>query len=379
LADDLAMALQCEHLSVTRDGGGVVLAFDNPEPRPVRLARLMDRLGPLPESTAVLGMRDVGTPLLAKLSSPDVVHALVAGTTGSGKSVLLRSMAASLVLAHDPREVRMVLMSPKASTFEALADVPHLARPVINEAPEMAEALRSLLRTMERRDERGERPGAGVPRIIVFVDELADLVMALDEAESRLTRLAQRGREAGIHLVAATQRPDAAILSGVMRANFPLRLVGRVVSTYDARVAAGAGGTDAHLLGGRGDFVAVYGGEVQRFQAAYVDNEELRELVATLPSRPAAEILEEATRDVVVPQDEQDALRLLEIAEEQGREWKSQREAESWLLGYNGGTATTRVQQALAWMEEHGVGEGATTGGLSHALRIFAGARGTTG
>jgi S-DNA-T family DNA segregation ATPase FtsK/SpoIIIE len=200
-------------------------------------------------------------------------------------------MATSLVLTHRPYALRLLAIDPKGRTFRALADVPHLTRPCISDPAEALEALHSLLRTMEIRDRRGELPGdarggspGGVARIVVFIDELADLMMAGGKAVTEaLTRLAQRGREAGIHLVAATQHPSAAILGSVMRANFPLRLVGRVVSGQDARVAAGRGGTDAHLLHGRGDFLAVSGGaHPLRFQVANIEEDEIREVVSGL-------------------------------------------------------------------------------------------------
>jgi S-DNA-T family DNA segregation ATPase FtsK/SpoIIIE len=294
LADDIALAMRVPNLAVDRDENGVVLAFANPNPNPVDLLPLLEDARPVPNATAVLGLTDDGVPLLARLSAPEVAHVLVAGTTGSGKSVLLRTMATSLVLTHHPHALRLLAIDPKGRTFRPLAGVPHLTRPIITEPAEALEALRSLLRTMEIRDQRGDLPGdpqnqgrSGVPRIVVFIDEMADLMMAggKDVTEA-LTRLAQRGREAGIHLVAATQHPSAAILGSVMRANFPLRLVGRVVAAQDARVAAGRGGTDAHLLHGRGDFLAVSGGAHPiRFQVAHVTEDEIHDAVIGMTRR----------------------------------------------------------------------------------------------
>jgi DNA segregation ATPase FtsK/SpoIIIE-like protein len=150
---------------------------------------------------------------------------------------------------------------------------------------------------MEKRDQRHEN----LPCVVVLIDELADIIMTLDAAEEPLTRLSQRGREAGIHLVAATQRPSAAILSGLMRANFPLRLVGRVISGDDAKVAAGRHGTGAETLTGRGDFLAVTGGKTIRFQAAYTEDGELRQVFADWREEPAGEdllpVVEEADDD----------------------------------------------------------------------------------
>jgi S-DNA-T family DNA segregation ATPase FtsK/SpoIIIE len=167
-----------------------------------------------------------------------VAHILVAGTTGCGKSVLLRTLAASLILTQRPGAVSLLAIDPKGRTFPAGFACPHLLRPVITASAEASELLRSLVLLMKARDERRESQ----PLIVVLIDELADLVMSDAGVESALLRLTQRGREAGIHLVAATQRPSAAILSGLVRANFPLRLVGRVVSPEDAQIAAGQGG-----------------------------------------------------------------------------------------------------------------------------------------
>ncbi len=274
LTDDLALAMRVPTLQVQRGTEGVVLEFPNPNPRPVKLLSMLPEVLPLPTSTALLGLTDAGLPLLARLSSPEVAHVLIAGTTGSGKSVLLRTIVASLVLTHEPQALQMMCIDPKARTFKPFAGVPHLTRPPVTETAEAIEALRSLLRVMEVRDRRGEH----TPHLVLFVDELADLIFQGDDPVARaLTRLAQRGREAGIHLIAATQRPSSNVLSGLMRANFPLRLVGKVASANDAVVAAGRGGSGAHLLNGRGDFLAVSGGdEPIRFQVAYIEEKALK-------------------------------------------------------------------------------------------------------
>ncbi len=280
LAEDLALALRVPQLRVDRGVEGIVLAFENPQPRRVQLLDLVEEVVPVPVSTAVLGITEDGAPLLARLASPDVAHILIAGTTGSGKSVLLRTMAASLMLTHRARALRMVCIDPKGRTFREFDGARHLQRKPVTGMGEAQEVLRSLVRTMEVRDRRGESADGsqGTPRIVVLIDELAELVMAGgQDVAGQLTRLVQRGREAGIHIVAATQHPSSAILSSVMRANFPLRLVGKVTSAQDARVASGRAGTGAHLLSGRGDFLAVNGGENPlRFQAAEISAKEIR-------------------------------------------------------------------------------------------------------
>jgi S-DNA-T family DNA segregation ATPase FtsK/SpoIIIE len=134
---------------------------------------------------------------------------------------------------------------------------------------------------MERRDAEGRSE----PRLVVVLDELADLLLVGGQAMGEtITRLTQRGREAGIHLVACTQKPTAALVGGLMKSNFPVRLVGSVASAEDARVAAGLGGTGAERLLGQGDFLLVAKGQVTRLQAAYLDGSELPALVHSLRS-----------------------------------------------------------------------------------------------
>ncbi len=262
----------------------------------------------------------------------------MAGTTGSGKTALLRAIILSLAYfnrpqttdhrpqttghgrqpptASAPSSVVFVLVDPKGSAFGDLEGLPHLARPVISDPAEAVEALGSLVRWMEAVSRQGSavsRKGSAVSRegvepplttndsrlttndsrlttndsrlttIILVIDELADLLMVAGaEAERPLTRLLQRGREAGVHVVAATQKPTAAVIGSLVKANFPVRLVGKVTSPEDARVATGWKGTGAERLLGRGDFIAVAEGQLHRFQAAYVAPEEVRQVVAEI-------------------------------------------------------------------------------------------------
>ena len=276
LTDDLALALRAPSLRIGRGAEGVILELPNPHPRPVSLLTLLPEIAPLPPLTAMLGLTDAGVPLLARLSSPDVAHVLVSGATGAGKSALLRTMAVSLVLSQSAADLRLLCLCLRGRTFGSLADTPHLLRPPVAEPREAREVLRSLLREMEIRDRRNEN----TPAIVLLVDELTDLVSQGGSAMTQaLTRLVQRGREAGIHVVAATRRPAAAILSGLLR-NFPLRLVGKVVSAEEAQAAAGRSKTDAHLLSGRGDFLAVSGHALPiRFQMAFIKERDARQRI----------------------------------------------------------------------------------------------------
>jgi DNA segregation ATPase FtsK/SpoIIIE-like protein len=343
LAEELAAALNAPTVRVARQGAAVAVEVPREDPHPVRLLPLLEGLHNVPPVTAVLGIADDGVPLLIRLPSPDVAHILVAGTTGSGKTALLRAMILSLAYFNRPRtadhrpptadhrpptadhrprtadhrpptadhrpptadhrprttdhrprtvvcrpssvvcrpsSVVFVLVDPKGRAFRDLEGLPHLARPVISDPAEAVEALGSLVRLMEVRSrERAD----SLSTCILVIDELADLLMVAGaEAERPLTRLLQRGREAGIHVIAATQKPTAAVIGSLVKANFPVRLVGKVTSPEDARVATGWKGTGAERLLGRGDFIAVAEGQLHRFQAAYIAPEEVSEIVSRM-------------------------------------------------------------------------------------------------
>jgi S-DNA-T family DNA segregation ATPase FtsK/SpoIIIE len=295
LSEELAAALDAPNCRISRRGAAVAVEVPRDNPQPVRLLPLYRQLDPddIPPATATLGLAEDGAPLLIRLPSPDVAHVLVAGTTGSGKTALLQTAILSLAMANPapslfgaeglPESLSMVLMDPKGGAFSLFDGLPHLARPVIREVEETAEALQSLVRLMEKRGTRNLQLATQNSHVVVVVDELADLLMiGGKKVQTPLTRLLQRGRGAGIHVVAATQKPSSAVLGPLIKANFPVRLIGRVISATDARVASGWSGTGAERLLGRGDFVAVAEGRVIRFQAAYVTPDEIQEVVARL-------------------------------------------------------------------------------------------------
>ncbi|MDE3091060.1 MAG: DUF87 domain-containing protein, partial [Chloroflexota bacterium] len=275
LTEEVALALGTASARLTRANGTLSLEVPRADSRFVSLAELDQRLQQddglrralACAGTAILGIDAEGVPLLLRLASPDVTHCLIAGTTGSGKTELARTLVASLVLHQRPREVLLALFDPKAHGLALFAHVPHLLFPVVSAPADMLTRVGYLVAEMERRDiDRINRP-----RIVVVIDELADVLQACGPGlEALLTRLVQRGRSAGLSVVACTQKPSAQAVSTLMRANFPVRLVGRVTSADDARVAAGIGGTGAERLAGRGDFLLVAGGQVIRFQAAQV-------------------------------------------------------------------------------------------------------------
>lgn len=279
LAEELAMALGKRAARVYREGEAINIEVPRNKTEPVRLLPLCQRLATVPPMTAILGLDPDGVPLLLRLTAPDVAHILIAGTTGSGKTALARTLLASLAMHNRQGEVQLVLIDPKGRGFAQLAALPHVLGGVVSEPPVAIDRLRWLVQEMERRD----RSRTSMPVLVVAVDELADLIQTGGAAVvAMLTRLSQRGREAGIHLVACTQKPTAALIGGAMKANFPVRLVGAVASSDEARYACGVSDSGAEKLEGHGDFLLVAKGETVRFQAAWLGKQDLEQIATTL-------------------------------------------------------------------------------------------------
>jgi S-DNA-T family DNA segregation ATPase FtsK/SpoIIIE len=278
LSEEIAMALGADNVRIAREGHNMAVEVPRPDPKPVLLLPMLRGLNAAPH-TACLGIAEDGRPLLLRLSSPDVSHVLVAGATGSGKTELMRAIAISLALTNRQRHLQFALIDTKARGFAPLVNLPHLITPPAFDIESALEVLEWLNEEMDRRD----RNNISLPRIVVMVDEAVDLLMVGGKPiENALIRIAQRGREAGLHLILGAQKPSSGVL-GAVKANLPVRLVGRVSSADDARVATGIGGTGAEKLMGNGDFLAVAGGNVTRFQSAYLsahDWSQLPRLVA---------------------------------------------------------------------------------------------------
>lgn len=275
LAEEIALALGSSEARIYRQGRRLHIEIPRVDPTPVRLLPLCRQLRTLPPATALLGVDEAGLPLLLRLIAPDVVHVLVAGTTGSGKSALARTILASLALYNPPDQLRFILIDPKRRGFAPLQALPHVLGEVLSDVAAIGERLSWLVAEMERRDRAHESR----PVLLLAVDELADLVgNGGKTVEQQLARLAQRGREAGIHLLACTQKPTAALIGSAIKANFPVRLVGAVNGRDEARYATGIADSGAETLAGRGDFLLVAKGETIRFQAAWIDVEEIAQI-----------------------------------------------------------------------------------------------------
>ncbi len=222
----------------------------------------------------------------------EMPHLLVAGTTGSGKSVMLNGLLTSLLLTTDPRQVKMVLIDPKRVELSHFARIPHLITPVVTDVKKAANALSWAVMEMERRyevlegssarslegyNDRSERP---MPYVVVVIDELADLMMtAAAKVEDAVIRLAQKARAVGIHLVVATQRPSVDVITGMIKANVPSRVAFAVSSQVDSRVILDAPGAEALL--GQGDmlFKPISALRASRVQGAYISESEVERIV----------------------------------------------------------------------------------------------------
>jgi len=272
-ASDLALALGARSLRLEAPVPGqpyVGLEVPNREPSPVPLASLLaDRAFREFEAAALpvpLGRDVAGRPVLADLAR--LPHLLVAGATGSGKSVALNSLVAALLGRWPPEDLRVLVVDPKRVEFGWLEGVAHLLAPVAVEAAGAVEVVGKLETEMARRYDllaqagvrdlasynAAKSPQMQMPRLVLVVDELADLMsLAPEEVERSICRLAQLGRAAGIHLVVATQRPSVDVLTGRVKANLPARLAFATTSQVDSRTILD--GPGAELLLGRGDFL----------------------------------------------------------------------------------------------------------------------------
>jgi len=263
--------------------------------------------------TVSLGLDVSGNPVVANISK--MPHVLIAGTTGSGKSVLVNSFIASLLFRASPAEVKLILIDPKRVELTGYNGIPHLMTPVIVEVEKILASLKWAMEEMDRRyktfaergvkniDSYNELAGfQSLPYIVIFVDELADLMMfAPVEVEDAIARLAQMARATGIHLVIATQRPSVDVITGLIKANIPCRIAFNVSSMIDSRVILDTPGAEKLL--GRGDMLYVPPDQAKptRIQGAFVSDKEVRKLVEFLKTKnPPVEYTDEVTSSPLV-------------------------------------------------------------------------------
>ena len=318
---DLALAMKARSIRIVAPipgKGAIGVEIPNPKAEMVFLREILEsrQFGRTrAELPLALGRDLTGRPYVADLAK--MPHALIAGATGSGKSVCLNAFITSLVYRHTPETLRFLLIDPKMVELSAYVDLPHLRHPVVTDPREAAGVLKWAVFEMERRYELlhantvrsiGEfnkklrqgvplkrvRPkgpegdpdrwlwkDGPVPYVVLVVDELADLMMTVQsEVEKPLTLLAQKARAIGIHLLVATQRPSVNVITGLIKANFPTRVAFRVASKVDSRTILDQNGADALL--GNGDMLFLPPGtsEPIRIQGAYIGTEETERLTS---------------------------------------------------------------------------------------------------
>jgi S-DNA-T family DNA segregation ATPase FtsK/SpoIIIE len=333
LARDLARALALVSIRVVETVPGkscMALELPNPKRQTVKLSEIIsskpynDMTSPL---TVCLGKDIGGLPVVADLAKTP--HLLVAGTTGSGKSVGVNAMILSMLYKAEPDQVRLIMVDPKMLELSIYEGIPHLLAPVVTDMKQAANALHWCVTEMEKRyklmsamgvrniaglntkireaEKRGEHipnplsltpetpePLQNMPFIVVIIDELADLMMVVGKkVEEQIARLAQKARAAGIHLVLATQRPSVDVITGLIKANIPTRLSFQVSSKIDSRTILDQMGAEALL--GQGDmlYLAPGTGYPTRVHGAFVTDDEVHRVVEHLKTTGAPEYVED--------------------------------------------------------------------------------------
>lgn len=321
LENDLAMGLSALSIRIIAPipGKNVIgIEVPNPEREVVALRELIednefaDRASML---TLALGKDISGRPYYMNLRTAP--HLMIAGTTGSGKSVLLNAILTSLFYKASPREIKFIMIDPKMLELSIYEDIPHLLHPVVTEPKKAAAALKWAVEEMEARykilSEEGvrdiethnkhledlpaeEKEERWLPYIIIVIDELADLMMiAPNEIKESITRLSQKARAAGIHLIVATQRPSADVVAGLLKANFPARISFLVSTKVDSRIILDTGGAERLL--GKGDMLFLKPGtsSLVRIQGALISDEERESITEYLKSQGSPVYNEEIT------------------------------------------------------------------------------------
>ncbi|GAA9578190.1 DNA translocase FtsK [Helicobacter pylori] len=327
LSDDLAMTLCAESIRIQAPIKGkdvVGIEIPNSQSQTIYLREILESelfqksSSPL---TLALGKDIVGNPFITDLKK--LPHLLIAGTTGSGKSVGVNAMILSLLYKNPPDQLKLVMIDPKMVEFSIYADIPHLLTPIITDPKKAIGALQSVAKEMERRyslmseykvktiDSYNEQaPNNGVeafPYLIVVIDELADLMMTGGkEAEFPIARIAQMGRASGLHLIVATQRPSVDVVTGLIKTNLPSRVSFRVGTKIDSKVILDTDGAQSLL--GRGDMLFTPPGAngLVRLHAPFATEDEIKKIVDFIKAQKAVEydkdfLLEESRMPLDTP------------------------------------------------------------------------------
>ena len=348
LADDLALAMRAQRIRIVAPipgKGAVGIEIPNPRPRTVTIREILETAewtAPRGKLPLALGREIAGAPIVTDLAR--MPHLLIAGATGSGKSVCINALVTSLLFRYGPEAVRLIMIDPKMLELIAYNGIPHLLHPVVVEHKHAAKALKWTVAEMERRyrllaangvrslDDFNARVRGGaelegleederrpLPLIVVLIDELADLMLTVQhEIEEPLARLAQMARAVGIHIVLATQRPSVNVITGVIKANFPSRISFQVSSKIDSRTVLDMNGAEQLLGNGDMLFMPADRAEPLRIQGAYVSTAETVRVVDYLKAAgekldaarvaPPVDIIAEASELEMAALDERDEL-----------------------------------------------------------------------
>lgn len=283
MTNDLIQALRVTDVQLLKADGRWQLQVARPVEPAVPLLDLLALVDTVPPATAVMGLTEAGQPMQAAFDADAGAHLLISGDAGSGKTVLLRSMAVSLALANPQRNLQMIVVSGRAGQgrdwLRPLSFLPHMLEDVVVRTEDAAMVLRFLVDELAYRDEQGIRG----PRIVVLIDHIATLIEEGGETVSTaVRRIAQRGAQVGIHLVLATRRPTFEGLDAAMRLSIPMRVVGQMADQKAARVASDGQDVQAGYLLGEGDFVYCTGSRETHFQAAYLGDYDLHMTLSKL-------------------------------------------------------------------------------------------------
>ncbi|MGB3262068.1 DNA translocase FtsK, partial [Paenisporosarcina sp.] len=374
LADDLKLALAAKDIRIQAPIPGkssIGIEIPNQTSRPVRLSEVVgssnftDSDSPL---EAALGLDLTGTPITIDLRK--MPHGLIAGATGSGKSVCINSLLISLLYKATPKELNLLLIDPKMVELAPFNHIPHLVSPVITDVKAATAALKWAVEEMERRYQLFAHTGVRditrynamaeekrqfaqkMPYLLIVIDELADLMMmAPTEVEESICRIAQKARACGIHLVVATQRPSVDVITGLIKANIPTRIAFSVSSQIDSRTILDVQGAERLL--GRGDMLYLGNGMSApiRIQGTYVTDEEMEEIIDHARSQGEPSYLfeqEELVRRLEVAEDQD------ELFEEACRFILEQGSASTSLLQRKFHIGYNRAARLVDLMEQHG-------------------------
>ena len=313
--------------------------------------------------TLALGKDITGQAVIADLD--DMPHLLIAGTTGSGKTVCVNSLILSLLFRHSPNDLKFVMIDPKMVELMPFNGLPHLLCPVVTDAKKASAALNWVVNEMEERYQLLAKAGARniesynekqekIPYIIVIIDEFADLMtVSRDQIENAVTRLAQLSRAVGIHLLLATQRPSVDVITGVIKANLPARVSFKVASKVDSRTVLDMNGADKLL--GKGDMLFLRPGESKliRIQATLVNDREIERVVNFIKGQAEPiydeEILKEQHKSGMFNQEKDD------LYDEAVRVIMESSQASVSILQRRMRLGYTRAARIIDWMEQDGL------------------------